>query len=163
MKILKKNMELLEVSNSLGQGFFADKVVQILGNRGAINESDKAVLKRVKKFLKKVLEGQKQVEAEKLSCNAIETIDAYQKTLMIFRQVLIRKEEKMTAELFQSLMTKMSDEVNQVLEKNEVTLNEKTTFEFFNIIQRQTIDETSEYLNERATHKWPQPATFYRF
>jgi hypothetical protein len=161
--VLTKNVEFLDISSLLGQGFFADKVVQILCKAGPITTKDESVLNRVKIFLKNVSEGQKEVRTERLSCESIETIDAYQRALFIFNQVLRNKSEEMTAERFHQLMENMSGEVEQVLKNRKVTSNERTTLEFFKLIQRQTIDETSESLGERAALKWPKPATFYSF
>jgi hypothetical protein len=160
---LVRNMEFLDVSSLLGQGFFADRVVRILCKTGPINASEESALKRVRTFLDKILEGQKQVRAEKLSCNAVETIDAYQKALVIFSQAILQESEEMTAARFQEFMDRMSAEVEKILKNKRVTPEAKTTLEFFKYIQRQTVNETSEYMSKRAVLKWPTPATFYKF
>lgn len=160
---MTRNVELLDASSIIGRGFFADKVVRILCKAGPITPNDESVLKRVKKFLKKVEKGQKEVRAERLSCDALETIDAYQRALFIFNQVLRGKSEEMTAAKFHQLITDMSNEVDQILSNKKVTSDERATLEFFKLIQRQTLDETSEYLNKRAAPRWPKLATFCRF
>lgn len=156
-------MEFLEVSNILGQGFFADRVVRVLSKTGAIDSSDETVLRRVKTFLRKILQGQEQVSAERLSHNTLETIDAYQKALLIFNKVLLQESEEMTASRFMDLMDKMGKEVEEILETKRVDTEAKITIEFFKFVQRQTIDETTEYLSRRNILKWLKPTAFYRF
>jgi len=160
---LLKDMEFLDVSNLLGQGFFADRVVRVLSKTGPIDSGDEAVLKRVKTFLKIILQGQEQVSAERLSHNALETIGAYQKALVIFNKVLLHESEEMTASRFKELMDKLGHEIGEIQESKSVLAEAKTAKEFFKYIQRQTVDETSEYLGRRAVLKWPKPTAFYRF
>lgn len=156
-------MEFLDVSTLLGQGFFADRVVRVLSKTGSIDSSDEVVLKKVKIFLTKILQGQEQVSAERLSHNALETIDAYQKALVIFNQALLQESQEMTASTFKELMDKMGHEIEEILESKSVLAKAKTTMRFFKCIQKQTIDETSKYLSRRAVLKWPKPTAFYRF
>jgi hypothetical protein len=158
-----KNMEFLDVSNLIGQGFFADKVVRILCKPGPITPNDENVLKRVEVFLNKIVDGQKQASSEKLSSTSVETIDAYQKALIIFSQALLQQSEKLTAPKFQELIDRMCAEVEEVLREKEVTPDVRTTLNFFKYLQRQTADETSDYISKRAVLKWPTPATFSRF
>jgi hypothetical protein len=160
---LLKNMEFLDVSNLLGQGFFADRVVRVLSKTGPINPNEEAVLERVKTFLLKILQGQEQVSAERLNHNTLETIDAYQKALLIFNKVLRQESEEMTAVRFKNLMDKMGEEIEEILETKVVCAEAKITIEFFKFVQRQTMDETTEYLSKRNPLKWPKPTAFYRF
>jgi hypothetical protein len=160
---LLKNMDFLDVSNLLGQGFFADRVVRVLSKTGPIDSNDETVFKRVRTFLTKILQGQEQVSAERLSHNTLETIDAYQKALVIFNKVLLPESEEMTASRFKELMGRMEHEIEEILERKSVLAEAKITLEFFKCVQRLTIDETSDYLSRRAVLKWPKPTAFYRF
>lgn len=150
-------MEFLDVSNLLGQGFFADKVIRILTKNDQITTSEEDTLKRVKKFLGKIIEGQKEVKTEKLNHKSIENIDAYQKALDIFNRMLVQESKEMTAARFTDLMEKMSSELDLVLESKAVSEKSEVTLKFFKFIQVQTIHQTSDYLQKRAVMKWPKP------
>lgn len=154
-------MEFMNDSYLLSQGFFADKVVGILRKTGPIDTNDETVLKRVKDFLNKILDGQKEGKTEKLSCTALETMDAYQKALNILSNALLHNSENLTSSKFKELMDQMSNEIEDVLQKKEVT-TETTALDFFEYLQKQTADEASEYMSERAAQRWPFPATSFR-
>lgn len=155
-------MDFMGISSLLGQGFFADKVVDVLHKTGPISANDESVLRRVKSFLNTIAEGQKEATAERLSSSTLERIDAYQKALTIFSQAILHSSETMTAAKFQKLMDEMVSEVELILNKKEVT-GANITLDFFKYVQKQTADETSEYITERAVLKWPIPATFCKF
>lgn len=161
-----RDLEFLDVSNLLGQGFFADRVVKTLSKEGPIDPSDEAVLKRVKEFIEKITQGQRQVSAERLSNTTLETLDAYQQALIVFSQAL-RSEEPMTKISFESkfddLTKMMTKEVEQILETKFVKLEAKTTLLFFKVVQQSTMDDTSEYISRRTVLRWPKPTPFYRF
>lgn len=164
--ILLRDLEFLDVSNLLGQGFFADRVVGTLSKEGPIDPSDEAVLKRVKEFIEKITQGQRQVSAERLSNTTLETLDAYQQALIVFSQTL-RSEEPMTKNSFESkfdeLTNRMTEEVERILERKFVKSEAKTTLLFFKVVQQSTMNDTSEYISRRTVLRWPKPTPFCRF
>ena len=155
-------MEFMDDSDLLSQGFFADKVVDVLQKNGPIDTNDVKVLNRVRDFLNKILDGQKEGQTERLSCTALETMDAYEKAIDVLSIAILHNEEDMTSEKFRELMNKMTEEIESILQRREVTTEIKTTLNFFEYLQRQTADEASEYMIERATQRWPFPATSFR-
>jgi hypothetical protein len=157
-------MEFLEDSDLLAQGFFADRVVDVLQKAGPIDPSDETVLMKVKDFLNTIIEGQKEAKAERLSCTALETMDAYQKAVNVLSQAILKNSEQMTKERFQQLMKEMTSEIQQILDSKIIDSKQKTVaLDFFEFLQRQTADQASAYMKERSIQKWPFPATFFRF
>jgi hypothetical protein len=159
---LFKESEFTDITNLLGEGFFADKVVSILEKPGCINSSGKEVLGRVQSFLEKVLEGQEQVKSSSLSSSTIESIDAYQRAVLIFQQVLMKKSEDITRPKFKELIGKMNKEVSEAMKTECIAPSDvNTTLNFFKYVRRATIVESSEYFSHRVALKWPQ-RTLYR-
>lgn len=157
-----RETEFVELSNLLGEGFFADRVVSLLQKPSTLNSTNEEVLIRVQSFLEKVLEGQEQVGSSCLSGNAIESIDAYQRAIIVFQQALTQKSEAITIFKFKDLISKMKDEISRALEKKVVVPEEvKTTLDFFRYVRRETILESSEYFSQRVVLKWPKRLTFY--
>jgi hypothetical protein len=157
-------MEFLDDSDLLAQGFFADKVVDVLQKTGPIDSTDEAVLTKVKDFLNTILEGQKEAKADRLSCNSLVTMDAYQKAVHVLSQAILKNSEKMTKQKFQQLMKEMAEEIENILAKKAVATEQKTvTLDFFEFLQRETADEASAYMNERAIQKWPFQASLFKF
>jgi len=161
---LFKETEFNEISNLLGEGFFADRVVSILQKPGIIDSTSNEVLSRVKYFLKKVLEGQEQVKSSSLSSDTVESIDAYQRAMIAFRTVLTKKSEDVTKAKFKELINQMDDEVNSAIENKCIAPDKvETTLDFFKFVSRETLVESSEFFTHRVVLKWPQRMLFHRF
>lgn len=152
-----RETEFVDISNLLGEGFFADRVVSLLQKPSILDSASEEVLTRVQCFLRKVLEGQEQVGSAHLSSNTIESIDAYQRAIIAFQQALTQKSEDITKAKFKDLINKMNNEVSHALENKRVMPEKvETTLNFFKYVRRETLVESSEYFSQRVVLKWPK-------
>jgi len=158
---LFRETEFVDISNLLGEGFFADRVVSLLQRSGSLDSIDKQVLIRVKSFFQKILDGQEQVRSARLSSDTIESIDAYQRAIIAFNKALKQKSEDTMKAKFKDLITAMTSEVDSTLENQRVIPEKvKTTLEFFRYIRLETLKESNEYFSSRVVLKWPKRPVF---
>ena len=159
--LLLRESEFTNVSNILGEGFFADRVVGLLQRDHNIGPDDIRILIRVQGFLEKILAGQEQVRSAHLSSSTIESIDAYQRAIIAFRKALIQKNEEATRSKFKELIDSMTSEITQVLETKQVQKDKvETTLDFFKYIRHATLIESSEYFRNRVVLQWPTRPIF---
>ena len=161
-EFLFRNSEFMDLSNILSEGFFADRVVSILRKQGALDSAGEEVLVRVQSFLERIHKGQEEVGSERLSSDAIGSIDAYQRAIVVLHQALAKKSEEITKDKFTVLIAKMTDEITNTLE-NRCIIPEKvtTTLEFFRFVRRETLKEGSEFFSGRAVLTWPKRTYSY--
>jgi len=158
---LLRESEFASISNLLGEGFFADRVVGLLQKDGQISADDEQVLIRVQGFLEKILVGQEQVTSARLKSIAIESIDAYHRAIVVFQKALTQNTEEATKFKFKELISSMTDEITKTLESKQVRKeNVKTTLRFFSYIRYATIKESSEYFRNRVVLQWPTRPIF---
>jgi hypothetical protein len=160
---LLRETEFVDISNLLGEGFFADRVVSLLQKSGPFDAASEEVLTRVQCFLGRVLEGQEQIRSARLSSNTIESIDAYQRAIIAFQHALTQKTEDTAKAKFKELINEMNREVSHVLE-NKCVVPEKVkiTLDFFKFVRHETLIESSEYFSHRVVLKWPKRVLFHR-
>jgi hypothetical protein len=158
---LLRESEFTNVSNILGEGFFADRVVGLLQKDRNIESGDIGILIRVQGFLEKILAGQEQVRSAHLSSNTIESIDAYQRAIIAFRNALTQKNEEASRSKFKELIDSMNNEITRVLETKQVEKDKvKITLDFFKYIRHATLIESSEYFRNRVALQWPTRPIF---
>ena len=156
-----RESEFTNVSNILGEGFFADRVVGLLQRDRNIGPDDIKILIRVQGFLEKILAGQEQVRSAHLSSSTIESIDAYQRAIIAFREALTQNNEEAIRSKFKELIDSMTSEITQVLETKQVQKDKvKTTLDFFKYIRHATLIESSAYFRNRVVLQWPTRPIF---
>lgn len=156
-----RESEFTTISNLLGEGFFADKVVDMLKKDKSVNHGDEQTLVRIQGFLEKVLTGQEQVSSARLSSTTIESIDAYHRAINAFQKALTKKTEEVSKRKFQELIESMKTEISQILDTKQVrTERAKITLNFFKHIRQVTIMESSEYFSNRVVLQWPKRPIF---
>jgi len=146
-----------ELVNILSEGFFADKVVDVLSKRKPLNETDQEVLKRILSFVDSIHAGKKQVTTGKLDGKAVKSIEAYYRA-MVVTEALYEKSKEDVKEFFDKIIEQIKKETLTALEKREINpINVKTTREFFKLIQRETLKESSRFLeSEIEGIEWPK-------
>lgn len=151
--------EVSKLSDVLGEGFFADRVVRILAQRKPADAADKEVLERILGFMKKIRKGQDQVNTGRLSSDAIESISAYHRAITTL-QAITRGTEEVTEKKLDKLMEKMRKEVKNVLNRGIIDPSKvKNTRSFFEYIQRGTLSEVGKYYGSRIeVLAWPKKA-----
>jgi len=149
--------EVTDLSGILAEGFFADKVVNILAQRKHADPSDTEVLERILSFTEKVEEGQRQVDTGRLSGDAVESIGAYYRAIITL-QALMRKTEEVTEEKLDKLIEKMRKEVKNTLRTKEIDpAKVESTRVFFSLIQRGTLKEVGKHYGSRIeVLTWPK-------
>ena len=144
-----KYHEISTLSDVLGEGFFADRVVRTLAQHKRITVSDREVLGRILRFTEKIERGQHQVNTGKLSSDAVESIGAYYRAIVTL-QALTTRTEEITEGMLDELIKKMKKEVENALQRREIDPAEvKSTRTFFEFIQRGTLSEVGKYYGSR--------------
>lgn len=154
-----KYNEISNLSDAIGEGFFADRVVRILAQRKHADAADVEVLERILRFTEKIQKGQHQVNTGRLSSDAVESIGAYHRAIVTL-QALMRRTEEVTEKKLDELLKSMRKEVEDTLGRRVIVPSKvKKTRTFFESIQRGTLSEVGEYYGSRIeVLKWPKRA-----
>jgi hypothetical protein len=153
-----KYNEILDLSEVLGEGFFADRVVELLKARKKLNDKDKKLLSRILVFVEKARKGERQVKSGKLSSDAVDSIGAYQRVINSVTCQSIEKGSKKAAQkAFNTMLKNMELEVAEGMGKQTIEPKEfENTVKFFEFVRNQTLSEASkQYLTKVEVAKWP--------
>jgi len=135
-----------ELVDVLSEGFFADKVVSVLSKKKQLDETDQEVLKRILSFIDSIYAGKKQVTTGKLDGKAVKSIEAYYRA-MVVTEALYEKSKEDIKESFDKIIGQIKKETLAALKKGEINpVDVKTTREFFKLIQRETLKESSRFI-----------------
>ena len=153
-----KYNEILNLSDVVGEGFFADRVVELLKERKPLRQKDEKVLKGVLDFVKKARKGKRQVSSGRLSSDALDSIGAYNRAVNIIAfQAIgegIRKKEK---KIFNEMLRTIESEVKEAIKRKSVNPQDlKETLNFFGSVRHQTLSEASKYYSKKVeVVSWP--------
>lgn len=153
-----KYNEILNLSEVVGEGFFADRVVDLLEKRQTLASDDEKILREVLDFIEKAKKGKRQVESGRLGSDALDTIGAYHRAMRIITIHSI--EEGLTSPIrkaFQEMLSQIKSEVQLTIRDKTVTPDSlKTTINFFRLIRQQTSSEASRYYSKKVEmFSWP--------
>ena len=153
-----KYNEILSLSEVVGEGFFAGRVVDLLESRKTMSTNDKELLEEVLSFVEKAKKGKRQVESGRLGSDALDSIGAYRRAIRIiaiqsFREGL----ERSTKQAFQELLDGIKLEVQATIEDKRVDPDSlEKTRDFFKQIRLQTLNEASKYYSRKVeVISWP--------
>jgi hypothetical protein len=139
--------EISDLSEILGEGFFADRVISTLDQHKQMSESDREILERILKFIEKIEKGQRQVNTGRLSSDAMESITAYYRAIVALHAITGGTKEAKLDEL----ISKIKEEVEDTLRKKEIIPSKlRTTHTFFEFIQDATLHEAGNYYGSRV-------------
>lgn len=146
---MAKYNEISDLSEVLGEGFFADRVVRTLAKSKHVGTPEREVLERVLNFTEKIQRGKRQVNTGRLSSDAVESIGAYYRAIVTL-QALTRRTEEVTEKKIDELINRMREEVEDTLQRKVIDPSKvKDTCAFFESIQRGTLKEVGEYYRSR--------------
>src|SRR3989304_10545945 len=76
-----KYNEISNLSDILEEGFFSDKVVDLIKEKRTVDSSIEKTLVEIRHFVEKARSGEKQVTSGKLSSDAVDSISAYSRAI----------------------------------------------------------------------------------
>jgi len=150
-----KYNEVSNLSDILEEGFFSDRVVDLLKEKRPVDTNSEKTLCEILSFVEKARRGEKQVSTGKLGSDAIDSIGAYSRAInMIAYQPTAEKKEKKALE---ELLASIDREVKTSIEKRTIEpSNLKTTLGFFKFVKTQTLREASSYYSRKVeVVQWP--------
>jgi len=153
-----KYNEMLNLSEVVGEGFFADRVVNLLEKRQTLASDDEKLLREVLNFIAKAKKGKRQVESGRLSSDALDSIGAYHRAIRIITIHSI--EEGLTRPIrqaFQEMLGQIKSEVQLTIKDKMINPDSiKTTTNFFKLVGQQTSSEASRYYSKKVeVLSWP--------
>jgi len=149
---------ILDLSEVVGEGFFADKVVGLLEKRTSLTDYDQKLLKDILNFVEKAEKGERQVESGRLGSDALDSIGAYSRAVRIIAMQSI--EGGLTAPMvqaFREMLAGIKAEVGEAIKSKTTDPNSmKKTHDFFKMIRKQTLSEASKYYSRKVeVLSWP--------
>jgi hypothetical protein len=153
-----KYNEILSLSEVVGEGFFADKVVNLLDKRKAINKNDEILLGEVLNFVEKAKKGRRQVESGRLGSDALDSIGAYRRAIRIIAaQTIEQGLEHSAKQAFQAMLDGIKVEVITAMEDKSIDpASLEKTRSFFEKVRQQTLSEASKYYSKKVeVISWP--------
>ena len=150
-----KYSEVSNLSDILEEGFFSDKVVDLLKEKTELNASSAKTLKEILHFVEKARSGERQVNSGKLGSDAIDSIGAYNRALNMIAYLSINQEKEKKA--LEDMLNKIDEEVKDAIRNGIIDPNNfKTTMEFFKFVKDQTLREGSRYYSRKVeVVPWP--------
>lgn len=147
--------ELSNLSDILEEGFFSDKVVDLLKEKKTLDADSEKTLAEILNFLAKARSGEKQVESGKLGSDAIDSIGAYSRAInmIAYQSIAEDKERKALGELLNSIDQEVKNAIKErIIDPNKL----KTTMAFFEFVKNQTLREASSYYSRKVeVVQWP--------
>ena len=153
-----KYREILNLSEVLEEGFFADKVVDLVKERKALGPNDEKILREVLDFVKKAKRGERQVSSGRLSTDALDSIGAYHRAMSIIAtRSISESSEKEEKKVFNEILKAIESEVKAAIERRIADPHDlKQTFTFFDSVRSQTLSEGSAYYSKKVeVVSWP--------
>ena len=150
-----KYNEVSNLSDILEEGFFSDKVVDLLKEKNALDASSEKILNEILNFVEKARSGEKQVDSGKLGSDAIDSIGAYNRAINMIAYQSISKDKERKA--LEEMLNSIEREVKTAIEKRTIDPdNLKTTLAFFKFVKNQTLHEASSYYSRKVeVVQWP--------
>ena len=153
-----KYNEILSLSEVVGEGFFADKVVNLLDKRKAINKNDEILLGEVLNFVEKAKKGRRQVESGRLGSDALDSIGAYRRAIRIIAtQSFSEGLQRPAKQAFREMLDGIKLEVQAAIKDKRIDpVSLEKTRDFFEQIRLQTLSEASRYYSKKVeVVSWP--------
>ena len=153
-----KYNEILNLSEVLGEGFFADKLLGLLKERKSLGPNDQKLLRGVLNFVKKARKGERQVKSGRLSSDALDSIGAYHRAISIIAfQSISEGSQRAEKKVFNEILNAIESEVKEAIERQRVDPHYlKQTLTFFEFVRSQTLSEASKYYSRKVeVVSWP--------
>ena len=153
-----KYNEILNLSEVLGEGFFADKVVALLKERKSLGPNDQNLLRGILNFVKKAKQGERQVKSGRLSSDALDSIGAYHRAISIIAfQSIAEVSKKGEKKVLNEILEAIESEVKGAISRRIVDPHDfRQTLTFFEFVRNQTLSEASTYYARKVeVVTWP--------
>jgi hypothetical protein len=148
--------EITNLSDILEEGFFSDKVVELLKDRRQLDPDNEKTLSGILVFIEKARSGEKQVNSGKLSSDAIDSIGAYSRAvnMIAYQSIAEGNGEKKALE---NMLNSIDEEVRTTMKRHIIDPNNlKVTLRFFKFVKDQTLHEASKYYSRKVeVVQWP--------
>jgi len=132
---------LSRVSDALGEGFFADRVVRSLRREEPVRQKEKALLEKIEAYVSSIEKGRHQVSTGRLSDNAIASLNAYGRVLSIVVENTPNEADQKTIDKWINTIKK---EVREALQTKKISPSKmQTTIEFFQFVREGTLQESA--------------------
>jgi hypothetical protein len=150
-----KYNEVSNLSDILEEGFFSDRVVDLLKERRPVDSSGQKTLCEILAFIEKARSGEEQVNTGKLSSDAVDSIGAYSRAINMIAYLLTASDQEKKA--LENLLDTIDKEVKTAIENNTIEPKKLgTTFAFFKFVKNQTLREASSYYSRKVeVIQWP--------
>ncbi len=150
--------KFIKISNTLEEGFFADRVVKTLNQETILGKEEEEILKKVLDYLKRIESGRLHVSTGKLNqsmSTPLKDIEAYQKA--IFNLEVTTENEEEFWKKFNKKIEEMKEEAEFTLKNKKIEPPKvKNILKFFDIISTETLFEGSRHL-EPEVPEWMKP------
>lgn len=153
-----KYNEISDLSDILEEGFFSDKVVDLVKEKRQWDSDSEKILVEILHFVEKARSGEKQVNSGKLSSDAIDSIGAYSRAInMIAYHSIAQKGRNEERKALEDMLNSIDKEVRRTLERHSIDPNcLKITLQFFEFVKDQTLHEASRYYSRKVeVIQWP--------
>lgn len=138
-----------ELDEALSEGFFADRLVEIIDQERSLEHEEKDVFERAIRKIGMVLSGLEHVESGQLDSKAVENIHAYSRAVD-FAMFTIGPTPKFRQE-FKLALQRMRAELKAALEKGKAVPGDlKETRAFFERMRHATLRTSATYFREGA-------------
>ena len=153
-----KHNEISNLSDILEEGFFSDKVVDMIKDRRQLDRENEKTLVGILEFVEKARSGEKQVNSGRLSSDAIDSIGAYNRAInMIAYQSIAEGQRNVEKKALENMLNSIDEEVKTTIKKHVIDPNNlKVTLQFFKFVKDQTLHEASRYYSRKVeVVQWP--------
>lgn len=156
-----KYEKFIKISNAVGEGFFADRVVTTLGQEKSLDKENREVLETVLGYIERIECGRNHVSTAKLDkciTSPLKDIEAYHKAIISFSIPIVASGEEIDfIEKFNKKIETMKKEAQDSLKSNKINPTKvKNLLDFFSEIRTESLFEGSGYLKPEAP-RWMQP------
>ena len=136
---------LSQMSDVLSEGFFADNVVTTIRQKSPVKSQQEALLYEILAYISSIQKGKEQVSTLKLSDDAMNSINAYDRVLKIVVKMF---RDNLDKGVVDKLTTGINVEVQHALETKMIEPEKLvTTMNFFQLLQKSTLQESASNFN----------------
>lgn len=149
----------LQISDSLEDGFFAERVLRVIKDRNKNDATKRELLQLVIKYINKIEEG-KSRKSGKLVDDPVESLVAYRKFLDII--AALPCDEEINETHIKNVLEQVKREVQQAIENEIIDPKDlKKTYEYFKGARKLAIHEiTTESMQRKEPTNWQTPMQF---
>lgn len=150
----------LESVNLLRDSFFTKRVLNVIKEKGSMDESRREIFERILKYLDTIKNGKEQIQTGNLVEQPVKSIIAYRKAIGIIADLPC--DEEKNEKYFNKILEDIEKEVKGTLRTNIVSPESlKTTVEYFKEARKIAVMESArETMGGQEVVTWQTPMQF---